>query len=39
MDKVAIANVEKAAVVEQLQATTEWEKKLYKEISHAMAEL
>ena len=39
MDKVAAANVEKTATVEQLQAATEWEKMLQKEISRMMADL
>ena len=39
MDKVAAANAEKTAVVKQLQAVIEREKKLQEEISHITANL
>ena len=39
MDKAAITNVDKTAVVEQLQMTIEWEKMLQEEISHVTIEL
>ena len=39
MDKVAIANVEKAAAIEQLQAAAEQEKMLQEEISLVTTEL
>ena len=39
MDKIVVANVEKAAAVKLLQAATEWEKELQEEIFCTMVEL
>ena len=39
MDKVAVANVEKATAIKQLQATAERKKMLQEEISHVTVEL
>ena len=39
MDKMAVANVEKMAALEQLQAATEREAKLQEEVSHLTADL